>query len=99
MPAPEPTGLYLTVYPNASPTAGVQVETSGETNVLPAPAIVVSLLVAVAAVAATSAAASTASVIVSRLVISPACRGSVATWADALLPPGDEVVTARGRAS
>src|SRR5690348_2716767 len=51
MPAPEPTGLYCSVYPNAEPTAGVHTETSGETNVLPAPVIVVSLLFAPAAAA------------------------------------------------
>src|SRR6476469_9212367 len=95
MPAPEPTGLYCTEYPNAEPSAGVQTETSGETKELPAPVIVVSLLVAVAAVAATSAAATAASVIVSVLVMAPHCPARGVTWADALLPAGDGPVNAR----
>ena len=59
MPAPDPTGLYCTEYPNADPRAGVQTETSGETNELPAPLIVVSLLLAPAAATASSANAAT----------------------------------------
>src|SRR5437016_13224550 len=83
MPAPEPTGLYCTEYPNAEPSAGVHTETRGDTNVLPAPVIVVSLLVAVAAVAATNAAATAANVSVSFFVMAGDCRGRRSLWADA----------------
>src|SRR3954466_2984590 len=93
MPAPEPTGLYCTEWPNAEPSAGVQVETSGETKELPAPLIVVSLLVAVAAVATTRAAATAVSVIINGLVMRPMCLGRRRTWADGVLPPCDGPVT------
>src|SRR5262245_22799788 len=95
MPAPEPTGLYWSEYPYAEPRAGVQTETSGDTNELPAPVIVVSFGVASAAVAATNAAARAANVSVSFLVMAADCRACHSVWADAVLPARDKLVTAQ----
>src|SRR6201997_3082779 len=62
MPPPDPIGLYWSSMPSASPTACCHWATSGETNVLPAPEMVASLLAPAvpATTTATSAAAATA---------------------------------------
>src|SRR4051812_21247781 len=99
IPAPEPTPLYCTVYPNALPMAGVQAATRGCTNVLPAPVIVESVLLAVAAAAATRTAAPAAMRIMIRFVMAPASRPPMQTWAADRGRRRYEVVTAAGRVS
>src|SRR5437773_12526428 len=60
IPPPEPIPLYCSSYPNADPTAGIHCDTSGCTNVLPAPEIVVPDCPAGAAPAAPAATAASA---------------------------------------
>src|SRR5215471_19914608 len=43
MPPPEPIGEYVRLMPNAEPSCGIHADTSGNTNELPAPVMVVSL--------------------------------------------------------
>src|ERR1700729_1315358 len=91
--------------------AGVQVETSGATKVLPAPESVVSLVLAPATATAPRAATRARLMRASPLfmnvfslkrglavVTGGACPGAIPPWANALLHPGDGVVNGPGRA-
>src|SRR3954447_709774 len=106
IPPLEPIALYCSVTPSAGPTALVQVRTSGDTNVLPAPVMTVSVRVAEAAPeampAVRAARAATRAIFVklptfgigfSPLSGSPrAYERAGGAWANGLFPPGDGVV-------
>ena len=89
IPPPEPIGPYVTLTPYAASTFGIQADTSGATNELPAPVSEAAEALAPAPVVRTSAApiaARTASVL--RVKIAPlvwftsrqACPGSFLAW-------------------